>query len=112
MVEVAWLRLEFWALVLSSLALPITIGVHLLRARDISRWVLLSYAIGLLVLAGVDILLLKALAELARESLNPVDDAVFRSEYSVALYMLPLIAAGVGVNLLSFVITQHLRITP
>lgn len=110
MAEAVWLRFEFWALVLSSLALPIIIGVHLLRARDISRWVLLAYAIALLALAGVDILLLKTLAVVARDSLSTVDDAVFRSEYSVALYMLPLIAAGVGVNLLSFVITQHLRI--
>lgn len=112
MIDAAWWRVEFWLLVLTSLALPLAIVVHLLRVRDISRWVLLSYALMLVALAGLDIVLLKAVAAVARASGNAVDNAVFLSEYSLAFYLLPLIAAGIGINLLSYVITHHLRVKP
>lgn len=110
--EVTWLRAEFWLLVLTSLALPLYIVVHLLRVQDISRWLLLIFALLLLVLSGLDIILLKDVMALAEHSRTLLDDAVFRSEYSLALYLLPLLAAGLGINLLSHVITQHLRIRP
>jgi len=109
-VEVAWLRLEFWLLVLTSLALPLAMVIHLLRATLVSRWVLLGYACVLIALSGLDIILLKMVAELARASGSLVDNGVFLSEYSLALYLLPLISAGLGINLLSYVITQHLRV--
>lgn len=112
MMNVAWLQQEFWLLVLSSLALPLVIVVHLLRVRDISRWIVLFYACALLLLSGLDIILLKAVMQVARSSGSLLDDGVFLSEYSLAFYMLPLLAAGTGVNLLTWVITQHLRIRP
>ncbi len=112
METVVWLRLEFWLLVLSSLALPACIVAHLLRVRDIVRWVLLFYACALILLSGLDIVFLKAVMAAARHSGSLIDDAVFLSEYSLAFYVLPLLSAGVGINLLSFVITQHLRIRP
>lgn len=110
MESVVWLRLEFWLLVLSSLALPACIVAHLLRVTAIARWLLLAYACALILLSGLDIVFLKAVMALARHSHSLIDDAVFLSEYSLALYMLPLLAAGLGINLLSHVITQHLRI--
>ncbi|MGH8492302.1 MAG: hypothetical protein ACRERR_04260 [Moraxellaceae bacterium] len=107
---VTWLRVEFWWLVLTSLALPLYIVVHLLRVRDISRWLLLAFSLFLLLLSGLDIILLKDVMALAQHSRTLLDDTVFLSEYSLALYLLPLLAAGLGINLLSHVITQHLRI--
>jgi len=112
MISVTWLRMEFWLLVLSSLALPLFMVVHLLRVQGIARRVLLFYAVSLLLLSGIDIILLQDVMALARHSVSLLDDTVFLSEYSLALYMLPLLAAGTGVNLLTFVITQHLQVRP
>lgn len=110
MVDVAWLRVEFWLLVASSIAVPLFIVVHLLRVEEIARHTLLAAAVALIVLAGVDVVLLKLVTAAAKQSQSLLDDAVFLSESALAFYLLPLLAAGVGINLLSFAITQHLRV--
>ena len=104
------IRFEFWALVLVSLALPISVVAMLLRATVISRTALISCAVVMILLAGLDIGLLRTVMALARETPGMVDDTVFLSEYSVALYLLPYLGAGVGINLLTYAITQHLQI--
>lgn len=103
-------KAEFWALVATSLALPVAIIWHLVRAVRILRRVLIGYSILLMVVSGLDVILIKAIAVLARETSGLGDDKVFLSEYSLALYLLPLITVGVGVNLLTYTITRHLRI--
>lgn len=52
---------------------------------------------------------LRHLAEAARNTSSVFDDQVFASEYSLALYLLPLLPAGVGVNIFSDVLLNHLR---
>jgi hypothetical protein len=39
-----------------------------------------------------------------------MDDMIFASEFSIALYMLPVIMAGIGINLLTHVMSEHLII--
>jgi hypothetical protein len=38
-----------------------------------------------------------------------LDDQLFLSELSVALYLLPLASAGIGINMVSQVLLEHLR---
>lgn len=104
------IKAEFWALVLTSLALPAGILWHLVRVVRISRRVLIGYSIVLMAISGLDVVLIKTIAVLARETTGLADDKIFLSEYSMALYLLPLITAAVGTNLLTYTITRHLRI--
>jgi hypothetical protein len=105
-----WIESEFWVLVLCSVLLPLAIIVHLIRAVEINRYVLMGLALALLALACIDFILLGRVANIAHRTPDLLDDRLFLSEASAALYILPLVCAGVGINLLSFVITQHLRI--
>jgi hypothetical protein len=105
-----WIEAQFWALVLCSMLLPLAIIVHLIRAVAIRRYVLMGFALALLALACADFILLGHVASLAYRTPDLLDDRLFLSEASAAFYILPLLCAGVGINLLSFVITQHLRI--
>ena len=45
---------------------------------------------------------------LAAKTASIVDDAVFLSEVGVALYVLPVLFGGIGVNLVSHVLVRHL----
>ena len=62
----------------------------------------------LVLIAGVDGYLLQSLANLAKISPSLADDAVFLSELSIGLYVLPLVCGGIGVNLISHVLLRHL----
>ena len=64
------------------------------------------YEIGL---SGVDLVLLQKLAEKAKLSLSTFDDRLFVTELSIALYLLPAVFAGIGVNLVSHVLIRHLN---
>ena len=51
---------------------------------------------------------MQRLAELARLSRSLFDDRIFASELSVAMYLLPVVFAGIGVNTISHVLVSHL----
>ena len=104
------IKAEFWGLVAVSIALPVAVIWHLVRVVRISRALLIGYSITLMGVSGLDAVLIKAIAVLARQTSSLADDKVFLGEYSLALYLLPLISAGVGMNLLTYTITRHLRI--
>lgn len=104
-----FIHIEFWTLLLASLALPITIYLGLLSVRRISRFNVLLFAFVLLLLSGLDVFLLQHLQSAARATPSVFDDRVFASEFSLALYLLPLLSAGIGVNLISDVLLSHLR---
>jgi hypothetical protein len=105
-----YLESEFWALVGFSALLPSAVFVYLIRKRRISR-AAVSVIGALLVLAsGVDFILLQRLAAKARLTSSLWDDALFTSEYSLALYLLPLIMAGMGINLMSHILHEHVII--
>ncbi len=103
-----FVELRFWVLVVFSLVLPAGIYALLLRTRAISRMAVLGFGIALVLIAGIDVYLLQSMAALARHSPSLADDPVFASEVSIALYVLPVVFGGIGVNLISHVLLHHL----
>lgn len=109
MSSTVFVEIRFWLLVAFSLVVPLTIYVALLRKRAVSRVTVLLFGFALVVMAGVDVYLLQILARLAKLSESVADDALFNSEMSVGLYLLPVLFGGVGVNLVSHVLVSHLQ---
>ncbi|WP_291516827.1 hypothetical protein [Acidovorax sp.] len=99
---------RFWLLVAFSLVLPVAIYVVLLATRSISRPAVLAFGVVLVLMAGVDVYLLQTLKSLAHASPSLADDALFNTELSIALYVLPAVFGGIGVNLISHVLLRHL----
>lgn len=100
---------RFWLLVFFSVIVPFAIYGGLLLRRAISRTTVLCFGLALVWIAGVDVYLLQLLAVKAQATPSLADDHVFVSELSMALYLLPLMFGGIGVNLISDVLVQHLR---
>lgn len=100
--------IEFWVLVLTSLVLPVAIYATLMARRSISGGTILAFAVALVALAGIDVFLLQSLATLARATSSEADDFLLLNEISTALYLLPAVFAGIGVNLASHVLIRHL----
>ncbi len=103
-----FLELEFFLLILFSFLIPALIYGWLLLTRAISRWTVLLLGVVLLLLSAVDTVLLSRLAQLARLTPSFWDGRIFSSEVSIALYLLPLTAAGIGINLITHVMIAHL----
>ena len=101
-------ELRFWLLIAFSLVLPCAIYAVLLFRRAVSSGTVLALGMLLIVLAGVDVYLLQSLTHLAAKTASVVDDAVFLSEVGLALYVLPVLFGGIGVNLVSHVLVRHL----
>jgi hypothetical protein len=106
--ETVFLESEFLLLVVCSLIAPALIYGTMWSRRAISRGAVLFFAISLIPLAGVDFFLLRVLTTLARLSPSAFDDVVFDSELTVALYLLPTLFAGTGINIVSHLVIQHL----
>ncbi|HUJ88096.1 MAG TPA: hypothetical protein VLX30_14705 [Burkholderiales bacterium] len=102
-------QVRFWLLVLFSIVLPFLIYRILFKKRSISRNVVLLFGLTLVVIAGVDVYLLQSLASSARLTPSLVDDVLFASEISTALYLLPAMIGGVGINVISHVLSSRLR---
>ena len=103
-----FVELRFWLLVVFSRVLPVGIYALLLVTQSISRLSVMGFGIALVLIAGVDVYLLQTLASVAKNSPSLADDAVFVSELSLALYLLPVVYGGIGVNLISHVLLRHL----
>lgn len=99
---------RFWLLIASSLLLPFGIYGLLLARKSVSRTRVLMLGLAMVAMAGIDVFLLQHLAAMARLSPSLSDDAVFVSELSVALYLLPAMFGGIGVNIISHVLMTHL----
>lgn len=104
-----FVQVKFWLLVAFSLVIPFVIYGILLTKPAISRFSLLLLGFALVVIAGIDVYLLQSLATLAKLTPSLADDAVFASEVSLGLYVLPVLYAGVGVNIISHVLVRHLE---
>lgn len=98
----------FWWLVVFSLLAPVGIYGALLVKRTVSRLTVLAFGSALIVIAGLDVYLLQSLALMARQTPSLADDVVFASEISMALYLLPALFGGIGVNMVSHVLLRHL----
>jgi uncharacterized membrane protein len=108
MASSAFFEARFWLLILFSGAIPFGIYAALLHKRALSRRSVLFFGFGLVFIAGIDVYLLQRLATIAKLSPSLIDDAVFSSEVSVALYLLPALFGGIGINMVSHVLTRHL----
>ena len=103
-------EVDFFLLVTTSLLLPAGIYATLLLKRSISQWTVLVLALVLITLSGIDFVLLQKLAEKAKLSSSAFDDRMFVTKLSMALYLLPAVFAGIGVNLVSHVVIRHLNL--
>jgi len=103
-----FVEFEFWLLVVFSILMPAAIIWMCLTIRKVSRNHVLAVGLLLVVIAGVDIYLLQGLQRRSRETPSTADDVIFDSEITVGLYLLPALLAGIGVNVASHVIIQHL----
>lgn len=98
----------FWLMVVASFILPFVIYGVLLVRRTVSRLSVLAFGFVLIGIAGLDVHFLLMLQSTARLSVSTADDVLLRSEVSVALYILPAMFGGVGVNLISHLLVSHL----
>jgi hypothetical protein len=102
-------EIEFWLLIVFSFVVPVWIYWRLLSRRTVAQATVLWLGVALVAIAGLDVYLLQALKSLAKLSPSLADDLVFVSEVSVALYLLPAMFGGVGINLVSHVLINHLH---
>jgi hypothetical protein len=101
-------RMEFVGVIAFSFLIPGIIYVAMMVKRSISRTTVALLGMALVAVAGIDAVLLHHIAYAAQHTLSVWDDKLFASELSVALYLLPLLSAGVGVNILSHLLITHL----
>jgi hypothetical protein len=99
---------EFWMLVLFSLVLPFGIYGVLIAKQAISRKTVLALGFSLVLVAAVNVYFLQRLATKAALTPSVADNVLFASELRVALYLLPAMFAGLGINVISHVLTTHL----
>jgi hypothetical protein len=104
-----FLEIEFFLLINFSVLLPGVCYGFMMLKKAISRTTVFLFALLLVLLSGVDVVLLQKLATLARQSPAVLTDQLFLSEVSLALYLLPLVSAGIGINLLSHLLINHLN---
>ncbi len=100
-------ELRFWLLIIFSIILPFAIYGILMLKRAISRVTVLFFGFLLVVIAGIDIYLLHSLSASISSSAT-ADKAFLISEISLALYLLPALFAGIGINVVSHILVSHL----
>src|SRR3984957_5982150 len=103
-----FVELKFWLLVLFSLVAPVIMVWVCLTVRAGSRQTVLVIGLLLVGIAGYDFFLLQVLARAALKAPSLADDALFDSEITVGLYVLPALLAAIGINVPSHVLIQHL----
>ena len=69
----------------------------------------MAFALTLLLVAGADVVLLKSLAAQAKETQVLTHEHLFSGQLSLMLYLLPAAFAGLGINLVSHVLINHLN---
>lgn len=102
-------QVRFWLLVLCSLIFPAAIFITLFVRREFSKRTVLAFGLMLIVLAGVDIFVLRALSLEAQATPSLADDIVFSSELSIALYIIPAAFGTFGLNMVSHVLMHYLK---
>ncbi|MDY7578199.1 hypothetical protein RGU70_07680 [Herbaspirillum sp. RTI4] len=99
---------EFHALIVFCVILPLGMYITLMRKDKIQRRTMLLYGVIFTLTSAASLFLLRSLAEIAIQTVSLIDDLVFASGVSVALYLLPLISAEIGISLISQVLTVRL----
>lgn len=103
-----FIKFEFFVFVLITFVLPAGIYAYMMWRKVISRKTVLSFGVLLIGIAATSVALLQYLMDYARRSPNLFDDRVFSSEVSMALYLLPALFAGIGINMISHLLITHL----
>lgn len=101
--------MEFILLVIFSVVIPVGVYGFLYRKFAISRWTVVGFAIFLIAVSGLDVILLQSLSEMAKATGSVLDDRIFSGQLSLTLYLFPAVFAGLGVNLLTHVLVNHLN---
>jgi hypothetical protein len=102
------IEIIFFGLLAFSVLMPIGIYAYMMWKQSISRPIVVTLGLALLVISAIDLFLLRHLAGMSERSLSAIHGSFFASEFSVALYVLPLLSAGLGVNVISHVLIRHL----
>ncbi|MDQ2821010.1 MAG: hypothetical protein M3Y65_11555 [Pseudomonadota bacterium] len=100
---------EFALLIVVSIILPLALYAFMMMKRALSRGKVLLFGATLVVISGANVILLKHLQTMAKLSASQLDNRIFSSELSLALYLLPALFAGIGINIISHVIVRHLE---
>ena len=103
-----FIKIEFFVFVLFSLVLPIALYGYMMWKQAISRKTVLLFGLLLIGIAGISIVLLQSLTEFAKLTPSLLDDRTFSSELSLAIYLLPALFAGIGINMISHLLITHL----
>lgn len=109
MSQTVFLEFQFIALVVSSIVAPAAIFGLMLWKQAMSRLTVTLFGVALIVLSGLDVALLVWLDSAAKLTPSLVDDKLFTSEVSIALYVLPAVLAGIGTNVVSQLLVSHLE---
>jgi hypothetical protein len=99
---------EFWIMVAISVVLPFVIYGVLIAKNAISRRTVLVLGFSLVLISAFNVYFLQRMATKAALTPSLADDLLFVSEIRVALYLLPALFAGLGINVISHVLTTHL----
>jgi hypothetical protein len=108
MTATVFTEIKFWLLILFSVVLPFGIYAVLMAKRAVSRRTVLFFGLVLVFIAGVNVYLLQSLRAMAGLTPSLADDHLFLSELSLALYLLPAMFGGIGINVISHVLVEHL----
>lgn len=95
-------------MMVASVVMPFGIYSYLILKRAISKKTTLIFGFALVAIAGMDVYFLKVLSAAAKLSPSLADDTIFVSEISLALYLVPAMFGGIGVNIISHVLVKHL----
>lgn len=104
------IEVEVWLLLLSCLLPVFFLLIHLVTRKPVNRLWLFFWGVVFVLLGGINIVVLRRLGEIVMRSQHTWDDVFFGPTYSIAFYVLPLLCAGIGVNLISEVITTGVPI--
>jgi len=96
------------ALTLLSLALPIGLYAYMMCKRVLSPKAVTLFGFLLIAISGGNVALLQGMERIARSTPSLIDDRFFASGLSIALYLVPALFAGIGINLLSHLLINHL----
>jgi len=104
-----YFEMHLLLLILASIVLPLGIYGFLYSSSVIGRGTVMVFALVLLVIAGADVALLHGLNGRIQEGPLLLYGYLFSEQLATALYVLPAVLAGLGINLMSHVLIHHLN---
>jgi len=102
-----FVELRFWLLMFMTVVAPLGIYLVLRHRRAVSRASVLLLGVALVFIAAVDVFLPHGLQNAAAHNISDLDDFL-DSEVTLGLYLIPALFGGVGIDLVSTIIRQHL----